>query len=128
MPILHIKALPQSESARIGPALKRTTVAISEIYGCSPSNVWATWDEVTPGWYVEGENEASIQSKNTHPPICELICFEGKSPQVIEKVLEIAASTLSKELGIENNIFMTYREAKSGQVIAGNGIVRKKND
>ena len=127
MPILHIKALGQSDPLRITPALKATSVAISDVYGCSPEHVWVTWQEIQPGLYVEGEKSVDIQPENTHPPICELICFEGKSSDEIEKVLSITASTLSRELGIENNIFITYREVKSGQVIAGNGIVTKKN-
>ena len=127
MPILHVRALPQKDSSKIAPALKKTTVAISEVYGCSPQHVWATWEKMKPGFYVEGENEASEQPNDTHPPICELICFEGRSADEVEKLLEVAASTLSKELGIKNNIFMTYKEAKSGQVISGNGIVRKKD-
>lgn len=126
MPILHIRALPQKDSSKITPALKKTSIAISEVYGCSPQNVWATWEEIKPGFYVEGENDESIQPKETHPPICELICFEGKDSQEIEEVLSIAAKTLSSELGIPDNIFITYREAKSGEVVAGKGIVRKR--
>ncbi|MBT4790545.1 MAG: hypothetical protein HON90_03160 [Halobacteriovoraceae bacterium] len=127
MPILHVRALPQKDSSKITPALKKTILAISETYGCSPHQVWATWEEIKSGWYVEGENEASEQPLETHPPICELTCFEGRTSEEVEKLLEVAASTLSKELGIKDNIFMTYKEAKSGQVIAGNGIVRKKD-
>ena len=122
-----MRALPQKDSTKITPALKKTTIAISEVYGCSPQHVWATWEEIKPGFYVEGEVDSGEQPDKTHPPICELICFEGKSPEEIEKVLSVAAKTLSSELDIPENIFMTYREAKSGQVIAGNGIVRKKS-
>ena len=125
MPILHIKALPQKDPDKISNALKKTNIAISEAYGCDPKHVWSTWEEIKPNRYVEGDQEKDQQPQDTHPPICELICFEGKSQEVIENVLTTAANTLSTELNIPNNIFMTYREAKSGQVIAGNGIVRK---
>ncbi len=125
MPVLHIRALPQKENVDIQSALKKTTVAISEAYGCDPKQVWATWQELSPGFYVEGSNNADIQPESTHPPIGELICFEGKSLPEIERVLKVASSTLSKELGIPGNIFITYREAKSGQVIAGDGVIRK---
>jgi phenylpyruvate tautomerase PptA (4-oxalocrotonate tautomerase family) len=43
MPILHIKALPQDNPESITSALKKTALAISEIYGCDPENVWCTW-------------------------------------------------------------------------------------
>lgn len=125
MPILSVKALPQKDSSIINNALKKTSIAISEVYGCDPSHVWATWQEFDAGHYVEGDVSSDVQPGNTHPPICELLCFEGKSQNEIEKVLEVAASTLSAELQIPNNIFITYREAKSGQVVAGNGVVRK---
>ena len=126
MPILHIRALPQKSPERVQPALKKTCAAIAEVYGCKPEQVWATWEEIKPGLYVEGVTDADTQPEFTHPPIAQLTCFEGKSSDDIERVLSVAASSLSNELGIGNNIFMTYIEAKSGQVIAGNGIVRKK--
>lgn len=125
MPVLNIRALPQKENVDIKSALKKTTIAIAEAYGCDPKHVWVTWQELSSGFYVEGNNSEDSQPENTHPPIGELICFEGKSSEDIEKVLQAAATTLSKELGIPNNIFITYREAKSGQVVAGNGVVRK---
>lgn len=126
MPILSVKALPQVDHSRIKRALKETCLAISKVYGCAPNQVWATWQVIEPGLYVEGNNEglALEQPLETHPPICELLCFEGKSQQQIEETLQVASSTLSELLGVGNNIFMTYREAKSGQVIAGNGIIR----
>lgn len=127
MPILHVRALPQKDKTKITPALKKTVQAISEAYKCSLEQVWATWTEIEARHYVEGLTESKDQPSSTHPPICELLCFEGKSPEEIEKVLSVAAKTLSAELGIPNNIFMTYREAKSGQVIAGDGIVRKND-
>ena len=124
MPILNVKALPQNNPERVQRALKKTCLAIAEVYGCKPEQVWATWEEINPGMYVEGENAANEQPEATHPPIGQLICFEGKSSEEIEKVLLAASATLSKELGLGNNIFMTYQEAKSGQVVAGNGVVR----
>jgi len=77
---------------------------------------------------VEGENEATQQQPSSHPPIAQLTCFEGESDQQIEEVIAVAASTLSESLGIPGNTFLTYHEAPSGQVVAGNGIVRKKEE
>ena len=125
MPVLHVRALPQRSPEKIQTALKATCVSIAEVYGCKPEQVWATWEEIKPGMYVEGTNPATTQQNSTHPPIAELICFEGRTLEQIEKLLEIAARTLSHSLGIPDNIFITYREAKSGQVIAGNGIIRR---
>ncbi len=127
MPILHIKSLPQKDPSIVTSALKKTVLAISECYDCEPKHVWATWEVLEPGHYLEGEHEVLEQPRSTHPPICELTCFEGSSDLEIEKLLEITATTLSRALGIEGNIFITYKEAKSGKVIAGDGVVRKKS-
>jgi hypothetical protein len=126
MPILHVRALPQKDSARIQAALKQACQAIAEAYGCKPEQVWATWEEIRPGFYVEGGNAADSQPAESHPPIAELICFEGKSAEAIEAILLAGSRALSHGLGIPNNIFMTYREAASGQVVAGDGVIRKR--
>jgi hypothetical protein len=125
MPVLHVRALPQPDPSLVKPALKKTCLAIADIYRCPPGQVWATWEEIRPGWYVEGSNGGTMQPPLSHPPICQLICFEGKSPEEIEEILLVAAKTLSTALNIADNIFMTYLEAKGGMTIAGNGIVRR---
>lgn len=125
MPILEIQALPQKYPGRIQRALKETCLAIAEAAGCDPKHVWATWKDIEPGFYFEGAKTAYSQPEGTHPPMGKLTCFEGFSAEQIEKVLLVASKTLSDNLGLNDNIFITYHEAKSGQVIAGNGIVRK---
>ncbi|MGE0527900.1 MAG: GNAT family N-acetyltransferase [Bdellovibrionales bacterium] len=126
MPVLHIRALPQADPVKVRSALTGTCLAVAKTYGCKPEQVWATWEEIRPGLYAEGENAADRQPDSSHPPIVELIGFEGKSSQEIENILVVAGQTLSKALEIPGNIFITYREALSGRVIAGNGIIRKQ--
>ena len=125
MPILNIKALPQNDPELVQRAMKRTNLAIAEVCNCDPKHVWSTWAELESGCYVEGDRESVQQPHDTHPPICELICFEGHDQDKIEQILKVTASTLGEELGIENNVFVYYREVKSGQVVTGDGIVRK---
>lgn len=125
MPILQVRALPQGDKSRVQPALKATCLAIADAYGCEAKHVWATWQEIDPGFYIEGEAAADTQPSGTHPPIVELLCFEGKDDATIEKTLITAAKTLSDKLEIPDNIFVNYTEAKSGRVVAGNGIVRR---
>ena len=126
MPVLQIKALPQQDPSRVQPALKATCTAVAEVYGCAPEQVWATWETIQPGLYLEGRTAADIQPTDTHPPIATLTCFEGRSPEEIERLLAIAGKTLSEALGIPGTIFMEYREAKSGRVIAGDAVVRSE--
>ena len=125
MPILQIRALPQKDPSQVQDAMKATCVVIAEVYGCASEQVWATWETIEPGLYVEGETAADEQPAASHPPIARLVCFEGKSSEAIERLLSTAADTLSKALGMPGNIFMEYHEAKSGRVIAGDGVVRK---
>lgn len=122
MPILRIEALPQNPKADIQKAMKRTCVELSKIYECKPEQIWAIWRPIEPGFFVEGENAAEIQRDQTHAPVVNLICFEGKSPETITKMLEVGAQVLSEELGIPGNIFMYYTEAKSGQVFTGGSV------
>lgn len=125
MPILHIRALPQKDSSRIQRAMRQTCLTIAKLYKCDPEEVWTTWEEVKPGLYLEGETPEDKQPAFSHPPICELICFKGKTTAEIELLLAEATKTLSLELGVGDNIFMIYREVDSGQAATGNGLVRK---
>ena len=125
MPVLQIKALPQKDPSRVQAAMKATCRAIAEVYPCTTQQVWATWETIEPGHYVEGDTAADEQPMGSHPPIARLVCFEGKSPQEIEQILTVAAKALAGSLGIPGNIFMDYYECMSGRVIAGDGIVRK---
>lgn len=125
MPILNVIGLAQKNPKQIKSALKNAAIAISKVYECAPDQVWATWQEITPGFYTEGLNTADSQPKDTHPPIATLTCFEGKPDKVIEALLLATSKALCDSLDLNNNIFITYNEAKSGKVIAGNGIIKK---
>ena len=127
MPVLQIRGLPQSDPSRVQDAMKVTCAAIAKTYGCALDQVWATWETIEPGLYVEGNKTAEAQPANSHPPIARLICVEGKDPKAIEQLLTTAARTLSAALGMPGNIFMEYHEARSGQVIAGDGVVRRRS-
>lgn len=125
MPVLSVRGLPQKDEKLIQQALVNACRAIAKVYDCDESQVWATWTDVKPGLYVEGSETAESQPENAHPPIGDLLCFEGSTPEEIEAVLLAASKALSDTLGLGDNIFIHYREAKSGQVVAGNGIIRK---
>jgi phenylpyruvate tautomerase PptA (4-oxalocrotonate tautomerase family) len=87
MPILHVRALPQKDPSRVGLALKQTCLAIAKFYDCDPSQVWATFDEIRPGCYVEGDSAPLAQPSDTHPPIAQLTCFKGTPPEKVEELL-----------------------------------------
>lgn len=93
----------------------------------APHHVWATWNDIEPGLYVEGDNPARIQPYDTHPPLVDVTAFEGRSSSQIEEVLECIGNALSRALQIEDgNVFITYSEALSGRIYTG-GTVTKAN-
>lgn len=126
MPIINISALPQKENVDISAALKETFLRVAEVFSLEPHQVWANYQEIKPGHYVEGNTEAHIQPVGTHPPIVELIAFEGRDNNIIEKALITVAETLTKSLEIPENIFLTYKEASSGKVYTGGSLRYKK--
>ncbi len=125
MPILEISALRPTHDVDVPAALTKINLAIAEAYGCDPRHCWATVTWLEPGHYAEGDVAADTQPEATHPPIARLTCFEGKSAEQIELVLLAASRAMSDALGLGDNVFITYFEAKSRQVVAGNGVVRK---
>lgn len=125
MPVLTIMALPQADPARIEPALKAAAAAIAAAYGCPPGQVWTIWHEIPCGRYLEGDDAAGVQPESTHPPVGRLLGFEGRDDATIAATLTAAAAALSAALGIPGNIFIEYAEARSGRVIAGDGVVRR---
>jgi hypothetical protein len=126
VPVIRVHGLPQKDPARVPAALEKACAAVAEAYGCKLKQVWATWQDIAPGHYIEGADAARSQPGETHPPIAEILAFEGRAPETIEKTVEAAAAALSEGLGLDANIFVYYRELKSGQVAAGDGVLRRK--
>lgn len=124
MPVLEISALPVATGVDVPEALSRVNHAIAGVYGCAPEQVWSLLTIVAPGHYAEGGNAAFAQPEETHPPVCRLTCFEGRTPDEIEHLLRTASRALGTAFGWGDNVFITYHEARAGQVIAGNGVVR----
>jgi hypothetical protein len=125
MPVVHVRALPQPKGIHPQVVIQRLCRELATVYGCEPRSFWGTWQTIEAGNYVEGDIPAKVQPIDSHPPIVNLVCSEGKSPELIENLLTRCADVLSEELGIAGNVFITYTEARSGQLYMG-GAVRKK--
>jgi hypothetical protein len=55
-----------------------------------------------------------------------VIAFEGRDPDLVERMLTTVAGTLVRELGLgEGNVFATYEEAASGRTYSGGRILTK---
>jgi hypothetical protein len=127
MPVLEVRALPQRQGVDRDAALKRACLALAAAVGEAPHGTWGTWVELPPGSYTEGGNAPPVQPRDTHPPLVRLFAFEGRSQDVVERMLTVVADTLAKELDLEHgNVMVTYDEGRSGRVYSGGAIVRKK--
>jgi phenylpyruvate tautomerase PptA (4-oxalocrotonate tautomerase family) len=126
MPVVHIRALPQPVLVDPRSVLGAVTTALAELLGEPPESTWATWEQLPPGFYAEGEVAPDEQPRATHPPLVSLVAFEGRPPELVERMLVCVAETLARELGLEpGNVFATYDEKTSGRVYDGGRVVRR---
>ncbi|WP_027834416.1 hypothetical protein [Maritalea myrionectae] len=117
MPLLHVKALPQSTQVNVPEVLRKTCIAIAEAYGCPVEYVSATWQEIAPDHYVVGGQGGAVrQPTHTHPPVAELICLKGKDEATIEATLQAAGQSLGEGLGLGGNVFVTYHQVGKGRI------------
>jgi len=126
MPVLEVRALPQKPGVDRHAALKRVCTELAGALGERPSGTWGTWVELPPGAYVEGDDAPAVQPDSTHPPIVRVFAFEGRSPDLIEKMLTVVADTLATALQVEpGNVFVVYEEGRSGRLYSGGSVVKK---
>jgi hypothetical protein len=117
MPVIEIRALPQKPGVDRAAAMSRACEALASAAGVRPRAVWATWTELDPALYVEFDARAAVQPDTTHPPIVEIVAFEGRSAETIEAMIVAVATTLASGLQIpQENLFITYREAARGRL------------
>jgi phenylpyruvate tautomerase PptA (4-oxalocrotonate tautomerase family) len=127
MPVVRISALPQPGGLEPERALAAVTHALADLLGEEPTGTWATWDEIPPGRYVEGGDAPALQPAATHPPLVEVIAFEGRPPDLVERVLTTVAEVLESELRLERgNVFVRYVEAASGRLYTGGAVVGRR--
>ena len=127
MPLVRISALPQPGGVEPERALAAVTHALADLLGEEPSGSWATWEEIQPGRYVEGGDAPALQPAATHPPLVEVIAFEGRPADFVERVPTTVAAVLERELGLERgNVFVRYVEASGGRLYTGGSVVRRQ--
>lgn len=126
MPIFEIKALPQKQGVNQHAVMKKLCQEIAALMKLPEHQVWATWQPIAPGNYVEGGKGAEVQPESTHPPIVNLIAFEGRPESLMEQVIIRAADILSSELKLERgNVYLQFSETKSGRTYTGGELRRK---
>ena len=120
MPVIQIRALPQSPGIDVGALMSLICVQVAQVLEVEPRRVWTTWETILPGSYVEGDVAAQTQPRTSHPPIVDIIDSDGRSSALIEKMILCVAKVLSTELEIdEGNVFIHFTEGLSGRVFSG---------
>lgn len=117
MPVIEIRALPQKAGVDRAAAMSRACEALAAAAGVRPGAMWATWAELDPALYVEFDARVAVQPDESHPPLVEIVAFEGRSPETIEAMIVAVAQALGAGLRIPpENLFITYREAARGRL------------
>ena len=120
MPIVEIRALPQATPVDVAAVLARVCRDLAAALGCPPRHVWATWENLAPGSFVEANVTATVQPRDSHAPMVRILAMEGRSPEVIQKMLETVCASLAGSLEIDtDNVFARYEELRAGHVAWG---------
>ncbi|MFN8177590.1 MAG: hypothetical protein U0167_06670 [bacterium] len=120
MPIVEIRALPQAPAVDVSAVLARVCEDLAGVLECPPRHVWATWESLPPGTFVEASVPAAVQPRDTHAPMVRILAMEGRSPEMIRKMLETVCGSLAATLEIDaDNVFARYEELRAGQVAWG---------
>jgi phenylpyruvate tautomerase PptA (4-oxalocrotonate tautomerase family) len=123
MPIIRISALPPRNPTDVSNVLGAVCDAVARAANMPAHHIWATWNELKPGHFVEADKPADTIGEATHPPLVEVIAYEGKSADAIEKILTAVADTLVAELQLApGNVFITYTEARANKTYTGGKI------
>lgn len=126
MPVICIKSLPLNKPIKINEVLRKLNLELAKATGIEAKHIWSYWIFIERHLYAVGDSTAAAIQKETHSPIVEITGFEGKSDELIEKLMRTTAGFLAKTLEIEEtNIFITYNEVKSGRVFDGGEIIKK---
>lgn len=120
MPIVEIRALPQEPPVDVPSVLARVCKDLAATAGCREREVWATWETLPAGTFFEADVGAQSQPHDTHPPMVRILAMEGRTPDMIAKMLESVSNSLAATLRIDaDNVFARYEELRLGRVAWG---------
>ena len=121
MPIVEIRALPQEPPVDVAAVLGRVCLDLAKLLECEPRHVWATWETLPAGSFVEADAPQRAQPRDTHPPMVRILAMEGRSPEMIARMLECVSQSLAAMLPAidADNVFARYEELRKGRVAWG---------
>jgi hypothetical protein len=117
MPFIHIKSLPFDRPLNVSSVLEGLTKDFAKGTHIAPEHVTATWEFLLAGHYAVGGRAESHQPESSHPVLVDLLSPDFNSPEKVEKMLQVVASSISERAKIPiQNIFINHRPAHSGMV------------
>ena len=124
MPILEVTALPQPGSVDIAAVESALSRAVAAELGEDPAGTWVVWRSLELGRYAEGDAVPASQPATTHPPIVHVLAYEGRSAEIVARVIAVIGETLVHELGLApGNAFVVWDELRAGRVYTGGGVL-----
>lgn len=124
MPILSINALPGPYQTDIPAILTELSQHVATACQVDIQHITATWHHFGAGCYVAAGEVAGQQPPHSHPVMVDVMCFEINEADKIALILRETGQFLEKRLNLPDNIFVTYRLARSGQVYSQGQILR----
>lgn len=125
MPFIHVKSLPFDRAFNVASVLEGLTKDFARGVSIDLEHVTATWEFLPAHHYAVAGITVSHQPENSHPVLVDLLSPDFNAAEKIEKMLEVVASSISKQAKIPiDNIFINHRQAHSGRVFDAGKIVR----
>ena len=125
MPFVDIRSLPFKSDLEIGDVVMKIAAALAKTIELPSKEVCATWTFIEPNHYAHGEALASSQGQLSHPPLVDLLAFQGRPPHIVEEMLRVVAFEVSQAAKVPiENVFVNYREATKGRVFSEGDIVK----
>lgn len=124
MPFVHIRALPQPKEVNIPEILNRICIELGKVIDLPSDETCATWETVQ--FFAHGESVLETQQSESHPLLVDLLAFEGRSPEKIDRMIECVALVVAEGSQISiKNVFVNYREANWNRVFAEGEVVKR---
>lgn len=124
MPFIHIKSLPFEKPIVVNDVLQGLNRDFSEVTGIPLFHVHSTWEFLTAGHYVKGEQAPVYQPFAHHPLLIDLLTPDFNDEKKIGVMLECVALSLAERTGFnQSNIFINHRQAHSLMVYDDGEIV-----
>ena len=118
MPLIEIIALPQSEDVDPAAVLSAVNRAVGVALGRPAESAWSTWRTLEPGHYAVGEQVASEQPRETHPPVVHI--WAERPPEALRLVVDAVCTVLGEQLGLDpGSIFVTTSRVSPAEPAPG---------